>query len=187
MCLLINTQPILLLFFIYFTTQLDNTGDLTALSSHSLGVRRGAESDGKVAEVERGLTREDRMTARIIKNVLPLLLPEGIAAIPPSLASNNSLVTRSAAPDESRLPTSGDVAHSEAAWPISFQCSGRTSLTLIPLTMKLKDSPASSVSHSHLTAGVLPSFQTTTHSLTHSPPLHPAVQVLLGRMLIVCA
>lgn len=37
------------------------------------------------------------MTARIIKNVLPLLLPEGIAAIPPSLASNNSLVTRSAA------------------------------------------------------------------------------------------
>lgn len=63
------------------------------------------------------------MTARIIKNVLPLLLPEGIAAIPPSITSNNSLVTGSAAPDESRLPTSDDIVRSEAVWAISLQYS----------------------------------------------------------------
>lgn len=124
LCVLINTQPILLSSFTYFATQLKNTGDLTTLFSLSrswAGSR--AESDGEVAEVERGLTREDRMTARIIKNVLPLLLPEGIAAIPPSLASNNSLVTGSAAPDESRLPTNDDIVRSEAVWPTLLQCS----------------------------------------------------------------
>lgn len=115
MYFVINTQPILLSLLSYFTTQPDNTGDLTALS-FSLSL---AELGGEVAEVESGLTREDRMTARIIKNVLPLPSPEGIAAILPSFASNKSLITWSRAPDKSRLPTGGDIMRLDTARPIS--------------------------------------------------------------------
>lgn len=86
-CFILNTWPILLKYFMSFSLTIKQPSHMTREVYSSLISEAASEAGSRGWWKGCGggrLSREDRMTAMIIKNVLPLPLPEGVPAIPPS-------------------------------------------------------------------------------------------------------
>lgn len=88
-CFILNTWPVLLKYFMSFSlTKKKKQPSHTTREVYSSLLSEVASEAGSRGWWKGcgggGLSGEDRMTAMIIKNVLPLPLPEGVPAIPPS-------------------------------------------------------------------------------------------------------